>query len=271
MIVVWVLLALAATALLGGIALAFARLGFDADLTYDNGTLRWQVCLHWIHWTVIRAIARSSETSPQIRLLWWRIPTHDSFTEEPQAEPQTVRPPTRTAPDTPANTPPAASAVEPPVNSAPAATGAVPDKATEDIDEDSHGGSTVWYLLRQRRWRDAMLSALWGSIRQVPRTVSVRLLHVHVQAGGDDPAALGMAAGVVRATSEALGIGHRLQLTFAPSFDKPCLVVDTHLQLRTSAAQLTWPALRLLLTLPYLSTWYYYRRKRKLAAQPAES
>jgi hypothetical protein len=93
-------------------------------------------------------------------------------------------------------------------------------------------------------------------------------MRIYVRAGLDDPSETGKYFGYWQGISHAFLIDNnkKFDVTFIPVFTEACFEMDAQLCIRSSLLQLLKPAVVVVATFPYVSTfmvWYSFKRLEK--------
>ncbi len=121
------------------------------------------------------------------------------------------------------------------------------------------------FFFYQESWRHKILGWLGRAISPLFRLFVLRRLNIHIRANLPEPSATGKLYGYWAGISHALMLGKRKQreIVFEPAFNEDCLEVEARLGIRTSLLRLLAPAVILIATFPYFSTFRVWRAGRK--------
>lgn len=125
------------------------------------------------------------------------------------------------------------------------------------------------FFFYQESWRRKILVWLGRAISPLFRLFVLYRINIYVRASLPEPSATGKLYGYWTGISHALMLGKRKQreIVFEPAFNEDCLEVEAHLGIRTSLLRLLAPAVILIVTFPYFSTFRVWRVSRKNAGR----
>ncbi len=256
----------------GGLVVLFAQARVTLDLESAEGRTVVRLAACWLHPALVRVRWRSDASEqPSVGVLFWTRAVGGS-----QPESDTSAPAREPSPPPPPQTPPVRPAAQQqPATSTPqpraTTSGTTPPRRTPAPPQlpppRKRPGTlqTVRFALDQRALRRGLLRCGRATLRSLRWPVGLDRFVVHVHSSAGEPWIAGTLSGVSHACACALEShpADRVSIAYSPLFGGESDSTELHLSAHTSAARLVFPVAVLLLSFPYLSAWFTYRRWRR--------